>query len=834
MNTPKVLQLNPKLKNLFLLFSLSVMLALRVPAQNIPDFKIFVSADTASELKFNDKVTGWEFNEDNGFVNYDVSLSDDYSMKLTAKKATAEIMHLMVTEGKRTHKFVLLYREGADGFDLTHDYSDLIQLAKLIKDNKERKNQDQKIAGLLFDADKAFESGQLEPAKEKYKEILQLDADNSNAKKQLAAVDAMLDEKTKTAQKKSDETFNALVQKANTAFSSKKYEEALMAYLEAQKLRPDDAYLKSQVILMNKKTEEEKLAETNRKKDSLYNGYLADADKALYDKIYEEAINKYNQALVVKPGDAVATGRLKTAENMKAGFEQKTENEKMEALYRSNIDAADKAYLDKAYEEAKLAYMKALNTKQNDKYALDQLKKIDKALESEEEQRIKEQKNKETAELYASIIRFADSAFSMQIWDVAKDAYVKSLQLIDKPYARQQIAAADQKINATKKAQFAINQQKEKDSIAAEKYNALIKKADSDFDQQQYNTARDQYKKALNIKYDQYAAGRLADTEKILADILARTEAEKESIAKEKEAIKKYNILIAKAKVAYINNDYVIAQQAYTEASELKPAEEEPKHMLADINHKLASMMQAKDIQDKYDSLTSKADLAIANNDYNAALEGYKEALLIKPGEAYYLQKQINFLQRQLTVKDSIIVEEKKAEDRRQRFKEGMDAYNKGRSYLKEMKYEDALSAFQKFLDLIPDTLGLNTNQYNQQGLIDFAKSKVKDLRDYLLRQQIKDSADKAENMIPKPVVTDTVNQKSSGFIIYAPPQHKIKNVSSDENKVQNFHAGFNCGMKEQQVYVINHYDAVARPTVNFNLPEKIFTIHTKTAGAIS
>ena len=63
------------------------MLAFRVPAQNIPDFKIFVSADTASELKFNDKVTGWEFNEDNGFVNYDVSLSDDYSMKLTAKKS---------------------------------------------------------------------------------------------------------------------------------------------------------------------------------------------------------------------------------------------------------------------------------------------------------------------------------------------------------------------------------------------------------------------------------------------------------------------------------------------------------------------------------------------------------------------------------------------------------------------------------------------------------------------------------------------------------------------------------------------------------------------------
>jgi hypothetical protein len=156
MNTEKVTHRILKLKKFFHLLFAAIIFSFHSSAQNISDFQIFVSADTASEIKFNDQVSGWEFDEKNGFQNYDISLSDAYSMRLTAKKATAEIMHLSVTEGKRIHKFILLYREGYNGFELNHDYSDLNKLAKLINENKDSKKQDQKITDLLSDADKSF------------------------------------------------------------------------------------------------------------------------------------------------------------------------------------------------------------------------------------------------------------------------------------------------------------------------------------------------------------------------------------------------------------------------------------------------------------------------------------------------------------------------------------------------------------------------------------------------------------------------------------------------------------------------------------------------------
>jgi tetratricopeptide (TPR) repeat protein len=366
----------------------------------------------------------------------------------------------------------------------------------------------------------------------------------------------------------------------------------------------------------------------------------------------------------------------------------------------------------------------------------------------------------------------------------AKDAYEKALALIDKPYARKQIATADQKINDIKKTQLAINQQKEKDSIQNAQYNSLIKKADSYFDAQQYNAARDEYKMALSIKHDQYAENRLILTDNALSDLSAKAKAAKDSIAKKNEAINKYNILIAKAKVAYINNDYITAQQVYMQASELRSDEEEPKRMLADINNKLISLVQAKEIQDKYDSITAKADLCLANNDYKVALENYQQALLLKPEEAYYLQKQINFLNRQLTVKDSTEIEDKKAADRRQKFTDGMDAYNKGRIALRELRYEDALLEFEKFLILIPDTSDLNTNQYNQQGFINFANAKVKDLKDYLLKQKIKDSASKAEKLIQKPTAVDSINHKTSSLILYIPAQNEIRKIGIKKNEL--------------------------------------------------
>lgn len=728
-----VLLLKHALKKIFVL--IFFLAAIRSEAQNIDGVKIQVSADTAINLTFNSKVVSWEFDEESGLLTYDIGLADDYKMKIIATKATAEILHFNVTEGRRKHKFVLLYKEGVEGLVISHDYSDLKKLEKFIKNGSEDK-PDEKLTALTTEADKAFQNGQYEQAIEKYKQALQADAENEHAKKQMDELEKKITEKKILAQKELDDKFSNTILKANSALLSKRYEEAIKEYEEALKIKPNDVYSKSQVQAIKKKMDDDTMAEATRKKDSLFNSYIATAQKAYYDKLYEAAVNAYNQALNIKPGDAIAITGLKEIDRAVILNKQQEQNKKIEVLYQSYIASADKAYLDKLYEEAKIAYTQALDTKLNDKYANDQLKKIDNELARIAQQKEQEQKDKAAESQYNAIINLADSAFNMELWDVAKEEYGKASQLINKPYPQQRIAEINKKLADFKNIQIAEKQKQVKDSLDNLKYNTLIEKADNDFEKKDYNNAKAVYKQVLAIKDDQYPKSKLSEIENILTEIAKQSQAEKDSIAKENEINKKYNILIAKARIAYTNSDYANARSAFEEASELKPNEEEPKTRLAEIDKKLADLAKAKDVRDKYDSITAKADLALGNHDYATALEGYKEALDIKPDEAYYLQKQINFLQTQLAMKDSTELEVKKGEDRRQKFNDGMNSYNNGRAALKELRYEDALSEFQKFLDLIPDTSQLNTYQYNQQELINFAKAKIQALKDYLARSK--------------------------------------------------------------------------------------------------
>jgi len=782
------------------LFFLFGILSIRLEAQNINGFKIQVSADTATDLIFNSNVESWQFVEGHGPLTYDVSLINDYTMKVIAKKANAEILHLNVIEGKRKHKFILLYKEGVDGLTIRHDYSDLKNLEKFIKNGGEEKKPDPKLIALLAEADRAFQSAQYDEAKVKYEQALQMDASNDHAKKQLTQIDNKIEEKKRSAQTELDDKFNNALLKANTAWLSKKYDEAIKWYNEGLAVKPGDEYAKNQIQVISKKIDDDRLMESARKKDSLFNSYIASAEKAFQDKLYESAINTFTQALSIKPDDAVATAGIKKVEKEIANNKQQEENRKLDTLYKSYIASADKAYLNKLFEEAKLAYMQALNTKPGDKYSNDQLTKIVNELARIAAQKEQEQKNKAIEDQYNAIINLADSAFNMKMWELAKEEYIKASQLINKTYPSQKIEEINKKLEDLKNAKIAENQKRAKDSMDNLKYNALIEKADYDFEKKDYNTAKIKYKEALILKDEQYSKGRITQIENILAAIAARSTAEKDSIARETEISKKYNALITKARVAYTNSNYIDAQSAYEEAAEIRPNEEEPKIKLSEIDTKLADLVKAKDIQDKYDSVTAKADLALGTRNYDTALQLYKEALNIKPDEAYYLQKQIDFLQRQLAKKDSTELEVKKAEDRRQKFNEGMNAYNNGRNALKELRYEDALSEFQKFLHLIPDTSELNTNQYNQQELINFAKAKVKDLQDYIARSKAKDTLN-AKNTTNEnlPAIADTVAPSFSGGILYYPTQKDLTTSDLNEIKLKYPLLDFNQPPHEQQ-----------------------------------
>ena len=767
MRQKTLLQISITKKIVVILFFLSGVFAIQALAQNINGFRIQISADTVVNLVFNAKVTTWKFDEGNGFDIYNISLLEDNKMSIIAKNASAEILHLNIEEGKRKHKFTLLYKEGIERLVINHDYSDLNKLEKFIKTGIEEA-PDAKLIALTAEADNAFKNAQYEQAYEIYKQVLAKDSSYEYAKKQMAETEKKIIENKAIIEKQREDKFNETIMRANSAFNSGNYDDAIKEFTAALNIKPNDEYSQKKLQISKQKIEDKKIAEANWKKDSAYRSYMTEADKALDGKLFDDAMNACREALNIKPNDPTAWALINEIEKQIARKKQLEENDKLEALYKSYIATADKAFFEKSYEEAKSAYTQALSAKQNDKYAAGQIKKIEDELARIAKQKEQEQRNKVQEEQYTAIINLADSAYNMQAWDVAKEEYTKASQISSKPYPQERIKDINKKLIELRNKEVTEKQKQQKDSLDNAKYMSLMEQADNYFEKQDYDNAKAKYKQALTIRDNQFAKDKLLEIENILSEISKRNQAIKDSLAKENEINKKYNALIAKARVAYTGSDYVNARAAYQEAMELKPNEEEPAAKLAEIDNKLADMVKAKEMQDKYDSLSEKAGLALGTHDYATALELYKEALEAKPDEAYFVQKQITFLERQLAIKDSTELEVKKAEDRRKKFNDGMNAYNKGRTALKETRYEDALAEFQTFLTLIPDTSELNTYQYNQQELINFAKAKVKDLRDYLERQKQKDSTKSINNSpIQKiPTGVDSTNRKSSGSIL--------------------------------------------------------------------
>jgi N-acetylmuramoyl-L-alanine amidase len=117
-----------------------------------------------------------------------------------------------------------------------------------------------------------------------------------------------------------------------------------------------------------------------------------------------------------------------------------------------------------------------------------------------------------------------------------------------------------------------------------EKYNSIIKSADSKLKERKLNEAKADYNSALNIKQnDAYCKNKLLEIEKLESDI-SKAEKEKQ-LALEKQT-NTYNQQIKDADVLLSKNEYSAAKKKYQDALITKPGEKYPKNKIAEINEK--------------------------------------------------------------------------------------------------------------------------------------------------------------------------------------------------------------------------------------------------------
>jgi tetratricopeptide (TPR) repeat protein len=474
------------------------------------------------------------------------------------------------------------------------------EIDKILADLAKQKSLDDQYSSLIADADKLLGEKSYDPSKVKYQSALKIKPDEKYPKDKIAEIDLALADIAK--QKALDGQYMATIKDADRLLAAKTYDQARTKYSDAGNLKPSEQYPKDKIAEIDKLLGD---IAAQKALDEKYQSIIANADKLLAVKSYDQARTEYTNASSVKPDAQYPKDKIAEIDKALAAIaEQKATDEK----YSASLGKADKLFADKSWEAAKSEYQAASGIKPAEIYPKQQIGEIDKILADLA-------KKKALDDQYSSLIGDGDKLLGEKSYDLGKAKYQAALAL--KPaetYPKDKIAEIDAALADIAK-QKAIEDQ----------YRSSIDKADKLLAEKSYDPAKAEYSNALKIKSaEQYPKDKIAEIDKALADI-----------AKQKALDNQYLALIGDADKLMAAKTYDQARAKYTDAGTLKPAEQYPKDRIAAIDKILADIAHAKEVDDQYRASIAKADQLLLAKSLEPARTEYSNASLLKPDEQY-------------------------------------------------------------------------------------------------------------------------------------------------------------------------------------------------------
>ncbi len=435
---------------------------------------------------------------------------------------------------------------------------------------------------------KAIAEGEAFFAEKKYPEAITsysnaatIKAAESYPKSQIAKINSLV-----TEQKKLDDNFLVSLASADKFFETKKYEEAIIDYRKALALKPTEKYPSEKIAEAEKQLADLKTRQEN------YDKAIADGDKKLLTKDYENALLAFKNAFTAKPSELYPA--QKVAEIQSILDKIKSENER----YNTTIALADKFYTAAKYREALEPYETAGTIKPTEKYPQEQIALINQKLAGQ----------KKTDEDYQQLITEAGAWFTSGKYDEARISYTNAALL--KPaekLPKDKIAEIDGMLASMK--------------LRDGNYTKAINSATEKYASKNFNGALKSYEEALLIK----------PTEKYPQERITAIKAE----IKTKDDNYAKAIALGDSKIA--SKNLMEALNAYQSALEIKPDEEYPKAKIAGINSALTA--QKEDLEKMYSSYISEGDQLAGAKDYAGAKTAFTKATGIKPTETYPKQR---------------------------------------------------------------------------------------------------------------------------------------------------------------------------------------------------
>jgi len=451
----------------------------------------------------------------------------------------------------------------------------------------------------VTNGDNAFKAFNYTLALSSYQEALSIKPEEKYPQERIAEIKS-----AQAAQQLIDENYLSAIKTGDQLFTSKNYDQALLAYSEAAGLKKSEKYPQEQIEKINKIVGEALTAQEN------YSQAINAGDENFNSLNYTEAIASYTRALKIKPAETYPKTQIDKINGLVAV------QKKLEADYLAAIASADKLFGSQKYDEAIAGYQKALDLKPSEKYPSDKIAEAGKLIAD----------IKALQESYDKAVADGDKLFTEKDFPNALVSFKSANTL--KPaetYPKQKITEIQSIID--------------KDKAEGQRYQEAIAQADKLFGEQKYASALEPYQRASGIRpSEKYPQDQVAKVNQLLAD--------------QKKLDDDYQKLIADADAQFNAASYSDARGLYANAGTLKPLEKLPKDKISEIDGILAGMQQK---EQNYSNAIKDGDNFFDDKKYTEAVNSYSAALVVKPSETYP-KSQIDKI-------NTILAEQKKLDD---------------------------------------------------------------------------------------------------------------------------------------------------------------------------
>ncbi|MCZ4694224.1 hypothetical protein DWB61_05040 [Ancylomarina euxinus] len=285
----------------------------------------------------------------------------------------------------------------------------------------------------ISSADKLFADNKLKSAKEKYQLALKLKFKSSYPKNQIEIIDETLAKQEKIDRKNNrlEEEFEESLAKADSNFKKKSYTLARNHYKDAQKIKPHDAYVKSQlseikmILEANMQSKENDLLTQNsnalsdnllKLKEQEYKAFIVKGDEAIKDKYLGKAKAYYVKALGVFDRD-YPREKLVEIEELRSAF--RSEKDRLE--YEKLMRFGEKEYERANYSVSRHYLKKALYLAADRSVVEEKLDEIEQAITADKQKALDLE--------FDEFVKKGNTAFKSGNLSVAKFYFTKALKI---------------------------------------------------------------------------------------------------------------------------------------------------------------------------------------------------------------------------------------------------------------------------------------------------------------------------------------------------------------------------------------------------------------------